>query len=131
MVKRLIVMTVIPLISNVAYAGTPNPICKETPNAIVKDYYSNGKVKTEWGCKDGQLSGITKLYYRNGKLEKKSYYVNDVRQGATTGYYESGALKSICNYKDGELDGLHKIFYENGLIGELTFYKNGMDVGIP
>ncbi|MFI5323350.1 MAG: toxin-antitoxin system YwqK family antitoxin [Thermodesulfobacteriota bacterium] len=78
MVKRLIVMIAVISISTASYADTLNPICNKNPNGIMKDYYSNGQVKTEWGCKDGHLNGISKLYYKNGQLEKESNYVNDV-----------------------------------------------------
>ena len=111
-----------------AFAESPNPICKETENGIVKDYYPDGQLKTEWRCQGGHLNGTSKLYYENGTVEKESSYANDARQGVTNSYYESGALKSICNFNNGELDGAHKIFYENGTLKELTFYRDGIEV---
>ena len=131
MIKGLMLIIAIALVYSSAYADSNNPICKDTPNGTVKDYYPNGKLKTEWNCKEGHLNGLTKLYYENGNLEKETSYVNDVRQGVTTGYYESGELKSVCNYKDGELDGVHKILYPAGLIKELRRYHNFIDLSLP
>lgn len=111
-----------------ASAESPNPICRETENGIVKDFYPDGQLKTEWRCQNGHLNGVSKLYFENGTVEKESSYADDVRQGVTNSYYESGELKSICNFKDGELDGDHKIFYENGTLKELTFYRDGIEV---
>ncbi|MGE5443434.1 MAG: hypothetical protein ACM3SR_02405, partial [Ignavibacteriales bacterium] len=62
MAERLIVILIILFTSSVAFGDAPNPICKKNPNGIVKDYYPHGVVQTEWGCKDGHLNGVTKLY---------------------------------------------------------------------
>lgn len=43
------------LTSAVVYAETPNPICKDNPDGVVKDYYTNERLKTEWGCQNGQF----------------------------------------------------------------------------
>ncbi|MEQ9619513.1 MAG: toxin-antitoxin system YwqK family antitoxin [Deltaproteobacteria bacterium] len=130
MLIHLSLMAIIFLLPVAAGAEPESPVCSQNRDGIVKDYYPDGKIKTEWMCRDGHLNGETKLYYGNGKLEKNSMYVNDVRQGVTYGYYESGELKSVCNYKAGKLDGPHKILDEDGLIKEFTVYKNGVDVGI-
>ena len=84
MIKRLTITIAVILIHSAASAELPDPICRETPNGVVVDYYPNGKIKTEWNCKEGRLNGITRLYYENGNLEKESNYVNDVRQAQTS-----------------------------------------------
>lgn len=130
MSNHLLLTAIIFLSAISALAEPYNPVCGEIPNGIVRDYYADGNIKTEWMCRDGHLNGETKLYFENGKLEKSSMYVNDVRHGVTYGYYESGVLKSVCNYKDGKLDGPHKILYEDGMIKEFTVYRDGVDVGV-
>jgi len=128
MMKRVIVLSLIAISPYLALADSPFPVCKDNTDGIVKDYYENGKLKTEWMCKDGHLNGITNLYYDNGQLQKESNYVNDERQGVTTGWYEGGELKSVCNFKEGELNGEHKILNKDGSIKELTYYKNGIEL---
>ncbi len=73
MTTRIFFLLVIILSCSLASAESRNPICNETPDGTVRDYYPDGKLKTEWRCKDGRLNGLTKLYYENGKLEKESH----------------------------------------------------------
>ena len=121
---RLIVFLIILLSSTVAFGDVPNPICKNNPDGIVKDYYPHGVVQTEWGCKNGHLNGVTKLYYESGALKKEANYKNDKMDGPSHTYYESGVLEGACNYKDGDLDGVRKIYFENGTLKEvLNFGK--------
>ena len=110
MIKFILPLFIMILASSSALAEEPVGVCRDKPDGVGKDYYENGKIQTEWMCKNGKLNGITKLYYENGELEKASSYVNDARQGPTYGYYDSGSLKSVCNYKDGKRDGMHKIY---------------------
>lgn len=84
-----LLILVIALTCSPAFADSTSPVCSNTPDGIVKDYYPDGNLRTEWSCKNGHINGLTKLYYKNGNLEKESNYVNDVRQGVTTGYYKA------------------------------------------
>jgi len=133
LVRIVSTLLILIIASSVALAeepGTePGAVCSSKPDGVTKDYDEDGKLMTEWMCKDGHLNGITRLYYDNGELEKASSYIDDVRQGVTYGYYDTGALKSICNYKDGKLDGIHKIYRKNGDIKEYTIYKDGVNLG--
>ena len=47
MFKIIVLLTLIIPLNNSMAEGT-NAICKDNPNGIVKDYYSNNKLQTEW-----------------------------------------------------------------------------------
>jgi len=128
MIKYVLVLSLIVLTPFIAMANSPFPVCKDNPNGVVKDYYESGKLKTEWGCKDGHLNGITNMYYENGQLHKESNYLNDERQEITTSWYEGGELKSVCNFNNGKLNGEHKVLNKDGSIKELTYYKDGVEL---
>ncbi len=63
--------------------------------------------------------------YPNGKIKGELYYKNGNLNGISTLYYENGSIKSRENYKDGVLDGLAKYYYESGRIMREEFYRNG------
>ena len=94
MAERLIVALITLFFSSaVALGDTPNPICKQNPNGIVKDYYPHGVVQTEWGCKNGHLNGVTKLYYESGALKKEVNYKNDKMDGPSHTYYGEWSVR--------------------------------------
>lgn len=129
MLKTITALFILIMISSVALAEEPGAVCSGKPDGVTKDYFDDGKIKTEWMCRDGKLNGITRLYYNNGEVEKASSYIEDVRQGITYGYFDNGAIKSICNYKDGKLEGMHKIYHKNGEVKEYTIYRDGVNMG--
>jgi antitoxin component YwqK of YwqJK toxin-antitoxin module len=56
---------------------------------------------------------VKKEYYPNGKLKSEMRYKHDKLEGMTKGYYESGKLKAEAIFKDDKL--LSAICYdENG-----------------
>lgn len=48
MVRILIICIFMLLTSALAYGETTNPICKDNPDGMVKDYYTNGRLRAEW-----------------------------------------------------------------------------------
>jgi len=46
---------------------------------------------------------VKKEYYPNGKLKSEMRYKNDKLEGVTKGYYESGKLKAEAIFKDDKL----------------------------
>ena len=67
--------------------------------------------------------GLIKEYYSNGKLKSKGNYKNDLKYGIHQEYYRNGKLKSKGNYKNGQEYGIHQYYYENGLLKEKETYK--------
>ncbi len=99
-------------------------------NGIHKEYYPNGKVKSEANYKNGKVEGILKEYYESGRLA----FIQTVRNGKIRGlvkaYYENGKLKGEVNYVDSMQDGELKEYYENGKIKEEVTYIAGQIINI-
>ena len=90
-----------------------------------KEYYLNGKFKSDAFFIDGLLQGKSIGYYENGNLEYEENYKDDELDGSTKNYYENGQLKTELNYKNGKLDGLARAYHENGQLHIEENYKDG------
>ena len=90
-----------------------------------KEYYLNGKFKSDAFFIDGLLQGKSIGYYENGNLEYEENYKDDELDGSIKNYYENGQLKTELNYKNGQLDGLARAYHENGQLHIEENYKDG------
>jgi len=90
-----------------------------------KEYYLNGKFKSDAFFIDGLLQGKSIGYYENGNLEYEENYKDSKLDGLVKNYYENGQLKSELNYKNGQLDGLARAYHENGQLHIEENYKDG------
>ncbi len=84
-------------------------------NGIKKIFDDEGNLSSEITLKDGQYNGVSKLFYKNGKIKIESYYINDRRNGQSKEYDEDGNLSGVYTYKDDELIGPYKIYKEGRL----------------
>ena len=131
MFKILLMLTLLPFITDFTFADKSSSICKDNPDGIVKEFYPNGNKMVEWNCEGGHLNGVSNMYYEDGTIKKKSNYSNDERDGITYSYFENGNLSSECRFNNGNLDGEHKYFNEDGTIKELKYYDNGKAIAKP
>ena len=98
---------------------------RESEPYVVKDYYSNGQLGSEWNCVNGKQHGLSKEYYANGQLSFECNYVNDEKHGLCRNYHYNGQLRFEYNYVNGEKHGLCKEYYENGQLRLECNYVNG------
>ena len=124
---------------------------KSKDDSVVKEYYSNGKIKTEISAKGQLRQGPTKNYDRNGFLLSEVNYDNNIMDGMVTNYYaksgkinstfiykkgikegdeiwyyESGKPYRVTPYIKGKIEGTQKHYYENGKLQAEVTYKNGL-----
>jgi len=98
---------------------------KETFTGIAKYYSKDESSIFEFPYKNGKKEGRGKEYYLNGKFKSDAFFIDGLLQGKSIGYYENGNLEYEENYKDGKLDGLIKEYYENGQVYIQESYQNG------
>ena len=103
---------------------------KETFTGIAKYYSKDESSIFEFPYKNGKKEGRGKEYYLNGKFKSDAFFIDGLLQGKSIGYYENGNLEYEENYKDGKLDGLVKNYYENGQLKAELNYKNGQLDGL-
>ncbi|MBN1145546.1 MAG: toxin-antitoxin system YwqK family antitoxin [Bacteroidales bacterium] len=98
---------------------------------VLKEYYSNGKVKTETEAKGNLRHGLMKSYNREGLLLSQVNYVDNVKEGMATNFYpETGKINSTLNYKNGIKEGEEIWYWENGNPCRVTPYVKGVIEGI-
>jgi antitoxin component YwqK of YwqJK toxin-antitoxin module len=61
---------------------------------VKKEYYPNGKLKTEMRYKNGKLDGMTKGYYDSGKLKAEAVFKDDKMVSAVC--YDENGNKIEC-----------------------------------
>lgn len=117
--------------SELYYSGDILVTREDIPvTGIVKEYYDNGKLRSETEYKDGKENGVRKYYYESGNLKSETEYKDGKRNVGEKWYYENGNLKAETNYKDGKRNGVEKWYYENGKLEHEYHYINGEKVDI-
>jgi antitoxin component YwqK of YwqJK toxin-antitoxin module len=104
---------------------------KSKDESGLKEYYSNGKVKTEISAKGQLRQGPTRNYDRDGLLLSEVNYDNNIMDGMVTNYYaKSGKINSTFIYKKGIKEGDEIWYYESGKPYRVTPYIKGKIEGV-
>ncbi|MCX5782587.1 MAG: hypothetical protein NT145_07820 [Elusimicrobia bacterium] len=72
------------------------------PDGILKRYGGDGSL-TECSYKNGKANGLSKSYYKDGKVCGTCYYKNGLGNGVSTVYNEDGSIQCSAIYKNGKL----------------------------
>ena len=70
-----------------------------------REYYDNGQLKSEIACTgwDGAYEGEMKTWNEAGKLIRRDFYVNDLKEDTTYLYYpETGSLRAALPMLNGQ-----------------------------
>jgi uncharacterized protein len=104
-----------------------------------KDFYLDGKVKSEITFVGGKKSGYEKTYSASGSLANIEKYVGDSLQKEVpelttklevrNEYYEDGSIKKTGNYLYDLAEGIHKEYSPEGKITGAKIYKEGFLIG--
>ena len=85
----------------------------------------------EGGYVDGQKQGLWKEFYRNGKIKSEITYLNNVPSGTARLYYENGNPSEQGTWNSFGWVGEYKSFYPDGqLARELNYGENTLRSGI-
>lgn len=83
------------------------------PFGIVKEYYKNGKLKSETPYIDGNIIGVQKKYSERGELIVENTVVDGKENGVIRIYYESGKLSMECPFTKDESNSEVKLYIAN------------------
>jgi S1-C subfamily serine protease len=106
---------------------------KNTPIGIIKDYYINGSLQSQYMAvyidyqdegKNFYVGDLT-FYYSSGVVEKKCTFIDNSIQGKVFQYYDNGKLMSEEDYEFGALNGESKFWYQSGNIKLYALYDQG------
>jgi len=94
-------------------------------NGDYKEYYDDGKLKTEKTVINAKTAGILKAYYPSGILQSEAFYQGGRLNGRVRFYSESAKLMFEQNFKDGLQDGYSREFDEAGALKSELLYVDG------
>jgi hypothetical protein len=77
---------------------------------VSKEYFSNGKLKTEETFVGKSKNGYSKSYYETGEIESKIYFKDGYKHGEGWYYYKNGKIESYLFFWEGKL--LYKRYYD-------------------
>jgi antitoxin component YwqK of YwqJK toxin-antitoxin module len=77
------------------------------------------------GCSGFIMDGLRKEYYPDGKLKSEINYRQAARDGMCRLYYENGQVQAAGNYRDGLQEGPWKMYDENGTLRSEETYMRG------
>ena len=97
----------------------------------VKEYYNNGKLKTEGELRDGQRHGRWRYYYENGFLWSEGIFHYGVREGVSLIFHDNGYKKVVGKYKNNKAVGEWEFFNEEGkLTATINAEENPDELGM-
>lgn len=103
------------------------------PLGTIRDYYIEGQLQSEFTAiyldydDEGKNfhEGEAIWYHKNGNVEQKRYYYNNIINGPNTFYFENGQIAQERNYKRGRLDGVLQSYYPAGKPRIVAVYEDG------
>lgn len=100
---------------------------------IWKEFFTSGKVKTEWTYKDDLLEGMVRYFKEDGSVSKTEVYragqrvidqTPDVKLEIDRDYHNNGRVKSSVNIIDGKKQGVYREYNRTGEITASKMYQN-------
>ncbi len=90
-------------------------------------YFENGKVQVESNCLNGLLNGIQREYYINGKLRSEVLFSENRLWEIITACDSTGKLVDFGNIKNGS--GIARKYYADGSLEYQGSFFNGLRDG--
>lgn len=90
-----------------------------------KTYYKN---ENKWPMFNCELHGTYSVWYSDGQLKEKSYYMNGGLHGERLVYYYTGQLMEKSHWKNGNLHGKYLWYHDNGQLWKKSYWNNGEEI---
>jgi antitoxin component YwqK of YwqJK toxin-antitoxin module len=98
-------------------------------SGVYQEYYSNGKLESEYNYKNGKKEGLCKEWNSNEKLELECNFKKGEKDGLCKEWYSNGNQKLECNFKKGEKDSLCIVWDTYGAVN-IYKYENGKSIPV-
>lgn len=93
----------------------------------VKQYTSDGRLKTVVNYDQGVKHGRSYLFHEDGKtILLEMPYAHSKREGTSKKYYKDGSLYAETNYSNDQLDGSRTVYYSSGKVKSVVTYWKGL-----
>ena len=81
---------------------------------VKREYWGEGKLKSERHYKDGKADGFLTIWHKNGRKHFKTHFKDGKKDGLAASWYPDGKKRYEKNYKNGKENGRFTIWYQNG-----------------
>lgn len=110
-------------------------------NGLCMEYYDGAEniLRTKAVYKDDLKHGSYTNYRKDGKIEQKGIYYQEIKVGDTIyknaydgeiiHYHPNGAINRIERWQDFKKEGIWEKYYENGQLNLKTKYESGLKTG--
>ena len=101
--------------------------CQKEPftcDAIVRIFFSNGKLKKKYFQQNRKLNGFYISYHENGNIERLGNYTNGQENVTFISYDESGKYRQTLIALNGKREGKTDIIYADGVHGIGQFHND-------
>ncbi|HEX2967883.1 MAG TPA: hypothetical protein VHO46_02175 [Bacteroidales bacterium] len=95
----------------------------------IKQFMSGQYLVSEVTFKNSIREGLTKTFYKSGKLQRTYWYEKGLRQDSSCWFYEEGQLFRTTPFKNDTIEGIQRQFYRTGQLKAKMGYKNGYRTG--
>ena len=97
------------------------------PKTYVKNYYKNGKMKSEGWIQQNQKNDYWFFYNENGSKKEEGHFAENKKIEWWLFYTSKGEILKKVEFKNNVEEGL-SIFYKNGQIIKAARYKAGLKI---
>ena len=92
---------------------------------IVKTFYDDGSLETEYQINNQEINGYYKIYHENGQLKVESSWTNGVQDdGTITSYHDDGSKAREVTLVNHLMNGDYFEWYKNGQLKTQGTYKD-------
>ena len=98
-------------------------------NGPFKEYFEDGKIKTEGFYENNKWHGLIKDYNSDGLIIAETMMRNGIENGEDISYHNNGNLKQKATKENGILNGLVQVYNEDGILTMDQVYENGEATG--
>src|SRR5512133_1249067 len=92
----------------------------------IKQFMSGNYVVSEVNFVNGVREGLTKTFYKSGRLQRTYWYEKGLRQDSSCWFYEEGQIFRITPFRNDTTDGIQKQYYRTGELKAEMGYKKGL-----
>ena len=86
-------------------------------------------IKHDVHIAQGKRHGISKIYYKNGRLQQITPYKNGIREGLIKTYRDDGSLDAVLEFKNDKKNGVVKQYSQQGKLIKKEFYIDDQQHG--
>lgn len=90
-----------------------------------KDYWPNGKIRSDEPLINGQRHGLAKYFFANGSKYTEIYWVHGQKHGRYKTYREDGTLEADYSYNMGKVHGKNIWYDDKGQVKQVSIYRYG------